>query len=1073
MKDTKRYVDESLGRYRLLAMVAALGAILSALAIPFLPVQQTEARISWPEGGAIAAVTAPLVSYTPTEFELTIPCSAIGDLAESGGGALVSTAPIGAAEPDRWALSARVTGDRVDVTVRNTVLLSAPVTGLDGGVCAVTVSSDPAQTTAAITGSTRNDVEQVFDRDLRPQMVGVFSDLTGATPEGLRLDATLDTRFTTSPTPLKLVAMVTAVLGTAVALWALHRLDTADGRRSRRMLPASWWSFTRIDAVVVGVLGLWHMIGANTSDDGYRLGMARAAGEAGYMSNFYRWFGVPEAPFGTPFYDFLAAMTHVSTASVWMRLPALAAGLLTWWLLSREVAPRVGVAARRSSLPLWTGAFVFLAFWLPFNNGLRPEPVVAAGVLLTWCSVERAIATRRLLPAAAAILIGAVTVTAGPSGIICFAALIAGARPIAKTIADRARVTGYAASLLPMLSAGLVVLVAVFADQTLAAVREMQRVHVISPSEPWFNEYMRYQWLFQDSVDGSLARRFAVFTMILCLLVVSTMMLRRGQIPGTARGPVGRIVGITLGAMVLMMFVPTKWTHHFGIYAGLAGSLAVVAAVAVAPSVLRSRRNRALFAAAVMGVVALSFVGRNGYWYVSSWGVPWWDKPPSIAGNGFGVAFLASAGLLLAVAAYFHIHPVASVRTDPPSRLWRVPPLTIAAGVMVVFAVLSLAKGAVAQYPAYSIARSNIDALTGSTCGLANDVLLETDPNASMLQPVSAPLSDALTAGGASDFSPDGVAADLTPDEEDVASGTANTVDTTNPGQNLSGGTAGTGGGVGGEGVNGSTVALPFGLDPATTPVVGSFGAPGAASATSDWFRLPEPDSRGSRGDIVSISAAGRIRSIDSDGIETYGQKLELEYGTSSGSEAYKALGSIAPIDIGPTPSWRNLRVPLAELPAEADVVRIVAGDSDISAGQWVAFTPPRVPQTQTLQEVVGRDTPVLLDWAVGLNFPCQHLMLHGNGVSEIPEYRISPDRPLAVVTGLWQDHYGGGPLGWTQLLLGARTIPSYLQNDWGRDWGSIEQFVPIDGAAEPAEIVTSTTTRSGLWTPGPINIDS
>ena len=179
------------------------------------------------------------------------------------------------------------------------------------------------------------------------------------------------------------------------------------------------------------------------------------------------------------------------------------------------------------------------------------------------------------------------------------------------------------------------------------------------------------------------------------------------------------------------------------------------------------------------------------------------------------------------------------------------------------------------------------------------------------------------------------------------------------------------------------------------------------------------------------------------------------------------------PIDIGPTPSWRNLRVPLAEIPAEADVVRIVAGDSDISAGQWVAFTPLRVPQTQTLQEVVGRDTPVLLDWAVGLNFPCQHLMLHSNGVSEIPAYRISPDRPLAVVTGLWQDHYGGGPLGWTQLLLGARTIPSYLQDDWDRDWGSIEQFVPIDSAAEPAEIVTSTTTRSGLWTPGPINIES
>lgn len=199
-------------------------------------------------------------------------------------------------------------------------------------------------------------------------MVGVFSGLDGAAPDGLRVDATLDTRFTTSPTVPKLAAMLLAVAATALALWSLHRLDAADGRRSRRFLPRSWWSFTRVDAVVVGVLALWHVIGANTSDDGYQLGMARAAGEAGYMANYFRWFGVPEAPFGTPYYDLLAAMTHVSTASVWMRLPALVAGLLAWWSISREVAPRLGAAVRRTSVPLWTGALVFLAFWLTFNT---------------------------------------------------------------------------------------------------------------------------------------------------------------------------------------------------------------------------------------------------------------------------------------------------------------------------------------------------------------------------------------------------------------------------------------------------------------------------------------------------------------------------------------------------------------------------------------------------------------------------------------------------------------------------------------------------------------------------------
>ena len=47
--------------------------------------------------------------------------------------------------------------------------------------------------------------------------------------------------------------------------------------------------------------------------------------------------------------------------------------------------------------------------WLPLDNGLRPEPIIAVGILLTWCSVERAVATSRLLPVAAACIIGALT----------------------------------------------------------------------------------------------------------------------------------------------------------------------------------------------------------------------------------------------------------------------------------------------------------------------------------------------------------------------------------------------------------------------------------------------------------------------------------------------------------------------------------------------------------------------------------------------------------------------------------------------------------------------------------------
>ena len=111
--------------------------------------------------------------------------------------------------------------------------------------------------------------------------------------------------------------------------------------------PARWRTFTATDVVVVGGFLLWHVIGANSSDDGYILRMARVAGHAGYMSNYFRWFGSPEDPFGW-YYNLLALMTSVSDASIWMRLPDLVCGIVCWLLLSREVLPRLGPAVASS-----------------------------------------------------------------------------------------------------------------------------------------------------------------------------------------------------------------------------------------------------------------------------------------------------------------------------------------------------------------------------------------------------------------------------------------------------------------------------------------------------------------------------------------------------------------------------------------------------------------------------------------------------------------------------------------------------------------------------------------------------
>ncbi|MFH5230347.1 arabinosyltransferase domain-containing protein [Antrihabitans spumae] len=1073
---------------RLIAIVTGLLGFLLALATPLLPVDQDTASIDWPQASA-ESVDAPLISYTPLRFDATIPAAAVKDLGAEGG-TVVSTIPDESSRAAAEGLVVKVVkGEQgaepvLEVLLRDNPLVSLPLPELPDS-STITISADPAGAIAEVS-NIEPPIKADVRRDIRPQVVGIFTDLDpdavrSAAGAGLGMHLDLDSRFSSSPSTLKFAAMIVAVLATIASLIALHVLDGTDRRKPRRFLPSSWWKVSPVDLVVIGTLGLWHFIGANTSDDGYLLNMARVSDNSGYMANYFRWFGVPEAPFGW-YYDVLATFAKVSTASPWMRLPALIAGVLCWMVISREVLPRLGRHVRRSQVALWTAGLVFLAFWLPYNNGLRPEPIIALGALLTWCSIERAIATGRLLPGAFAVLIAAFSLAAGPSGLICIAALIAGSRPVLQIIVKRAgaatdigKLRSYASLLAPGLAAGTLVLVAMFADQTLASVLESTSVRTaVGPNVKWFDEHYRWDSLLAISPDGSLARRFGMFVMLLCLIVCVMQVLRKGgRIPGTARGPSTRVLGIIFGALLLMMFTPTKWTHHFGVYAGLAGSLAALAAIAVGAQNMRSPRNRSLFAAAVMFVTALAFTSSNGWWYVSSYGIPWWDKPPSIAGKGFATVMLGLTILLLLLAIWHHFREPYVTASTTRTRRFAPAPLTIAAGFVVLFEVASFAKGAVSQYPAYSIAQSNLDSLAGNTCGLADDVLVESDPNSSMLTPVTGSVADGLRATG-DGFTPNGVASDLTADEEEKAVGSANSIRTDDPGRTTDTTAAGTGGGTEeNAGINGSSVSLPFGLDAKKTPVLGSYqtGEQKPSTLTSQWYGLDRPAPENSLDKILVITAAGRILSFDADGVLSYGQTLLVEFGTRSPDGQVTDTGVLTPLDIGPSPSWRNLRVPLAEIPDAANVVRIVAVDNDITSDQWLAVTPPRIPHLQTLDEVVGRSQPVLLDWSVGLAFPCQRPFDHHDGVAEVPDYRILPDRVGADSTNAWQDNIGGGPLGWTGLLLTAESVPTYLDDDWRRDWGSLERLTPFDKDAVPAQVGVTVTTRSGTWTPGPIRV--
>src|SRR5699024_8250362 len=539
----------SRNRWGIVAAVSGLIGIILTVLVPLLPVTQTTSTISWPEGGTLDPVTAPLVAYYPLDLTVEVPCTAVQELRDQGAedGVLVSTAPKEAGEnAGARALTVSVAGPTVEVRSRNVLIASAPTDAVaTPDACSqFRITAESASIGAEFEGLEVDGegVGGVIEDDLRPQVVGVFSDLSGAAPDGMAVDITVDSRYTTEATVIKQLAIVVGILAIAVSLAALHRLDLRDGRTARRVLPRRWWKPRPLDFLVLATMGIWHIIGANTSDDGYILTEARAAVSSGYMPEVFRYFGAPYAPFVMPYYLY-TAISEFTLSSVWLRLPALLLGIASWILLTREVIPRLGIAARGATAFRCSTAAVFLAFWLTYNNGLRPEPVVAFGVLATCVSLERALATGRLLPAAAGFIIGGLTLSAAPTGTFCIAAIIAASRPLLLLVIRRARRDGWIPTVAPLLAAGLAVLHLIFLDQPLVTTLQSSALlGDVGPTGRWFEESWRYEWLMNQTPDGSLARRFGVLTMFLSLITCAAILFRKGRIPGVAVGPARRIV---------------------------------------------------------------------------------------------------------------------------------------------------------------------------------------------------------------------------------------------------------------------------------------------------------------------------------------------------------------------------------------------------------------------------------------------------------------------------------------------------------------------------------------------------
>ena len=312
-----------------------------------------------------------------------------------------------------------------------------------------------------------------------------------------------------------MVLGVACVMASIVALAVLDRRSRSGGDirpELRRAIRLAWRRFWRVglatwlaDIGVIGTLLLWHVIGAISSDDGYNLTIARVSGEAGYTANYYRYLrrhrgAVRLVPVGARAHGVDQHRRRVDAAAR-HRSPAIA----TWLILSRCVLPRLGRRLAANRVAVWTAGAVFLAAWLPFNNGLRPEPLIAFGALAAWVLVENAIGTRRLWPAAVAIVVAVFSVTLAPQGLIAArpaAGRRAGRRPDHR--AGAARSTGSSRRSPPLAASLALIFVIVFRDQTLATVAESARIkYVVGPTIAWYQDFLRYYFLtVEDSVDS-------------------------------------------------------------------------------------------------------------------------------------------------------------------------------------------------------------------------------------------------------------------------------------------------------------------------------------------------------------------------------------------------------------------------------------------------------------------------------------------------------------------------------------------------------------------------------------------
>lgn len=991
------------------AGATAAVALVSGLLLPLAPVDVSRVDVSWPESGAVVESTALLlVNQTPYVLEATFDSDTVREAAQSGGLILSTIDP---ASPDarELGLVAETDGESVTVTQRGAVA-SVAATASTTWELRSTVDG----TTLTADGRPIADWPEI----LPPQVDALLTDAQDA-PGALAARLQIVDDANSEPSPGKIVLMIVLALAVAATLLQLAQDDRAHraaalpprrdgiGRRLRRHL--SPW-----DAVVAAGLVLWAVIGPMTDDDGYYAQMALNYPSAGYVGNYFQMFDQTFTPFSW-FWQFLSWWQEIGgRAPLWLRLPAVAAGITAWFLARRfldaTLAER-GVWLRRAGRAML--GIAFLAWWFAYPIGSRPEALGALAGVIALVASARAVEQRRLLPVAVGALAAGLAFAAHPTGAVAFAPLVIGIPAFWSIARSRGTLRETIARTVAVLSVGAVALFAAFADGALRDVLSGRALFasVETPLGP-LDERIRYSLLLSDSPMGSYAKR-AVVLLALVLLVWFLLTVLARRLRGGSAFPFRlSLVGWTLPlSLAALLITPSKWTHHFGAIAAV-GPLFIALVALGLPAVVRAlARGRTvppwlapLAVVSLVPVIVLAFRGLNTWAYAWNTGLPHPGVPPQIAGVP-----LASVPLWLGLAAAVLIATALVLRRQ--GRTWRDPSAlygtAVLAGVFLLLSTGYLGAGfaaTLAPSGGISVAAATASDPTGVQCRVANSVRFwdasAGRPLAESSPPSTPPASDDLPVG-----------------QPFVSGGWPS-------------------GDAPPAGVEG------WGSHAAGDAAVGVLATP--------WYLIGDPgvDER------IAILTGGRITESDATA-------LSFEFAAADGTP----LAALPVADTAARPGWTTLVAEPAAIPSGSRLVRVIAVDGSTVPGGWLALSAPVLVPAQTLGEAFPADAPTAIGWTMSFWFPCQRPMALSYGIIEPPVLATTwgPGAP----DNIWLVQRGGSVAGAARLA--AVTTAASEMAGVGSWWGRVELF-DYGVARDAYDLSTSRVRTWGFTSPfGPL----